>query len=349
MKQKVNPEQAATPAGANYSEQPRESTAKGSEAQGPVHPSHPSPHGAEPTSPKRRQSYDEWKAADRKAAKERAADYEKWLERGSERLEHSWVSVCPYAESHDVKPYRLTEIVDLIRSGGSVAIETKWGEKNVNIAENQEKVRRLYTAGVREAQKINRLRIIRLLEQLGLSADPDAVAVIPLQPKGNEKLCFIEKVIVDGKEYDVRAKVGNVVFHRPHDLGKAKADEAKKRTPGVTLAGVFLPQRNKVHLIRATGLYPLDLDGVEKVEETRIRIREDPHAVVIFGSITGSGLRVCAFGPAARDADEYERLYKQIAAAKSKAWRLEAKIDKATFDCSRLTFLPYDPQISFDA
>jgi hypothetical protein len=51
-------------------------------------------------------------------------------------------------------------------------------------------------------------------------------------------------------------------------LGQGQGDEAKKRT----LAGLFLPQRNKSYLVRATGLFPLDLDGVENNQEVRQRV-----------------------------------------------------------------------------
>jgi hypothetical protein len=86
---------------------------------------------------------------------------------------------------------------------------------------------------------------------------------------------------------------------------------------------------------------------VEDIQEVRNRISRDPHAPLVFASITGTGLRVCVWGPKARNADQYEEFYKAIAQSKSKEWGLEAKLDRATFDCSRLCFLPYDPEITF--
>lgn len=281
----------------------------------------------------------------RKEREERSASYQRWLEHGSDRLEDAWVSICPRAESHDVEPRMLKEVIEDIRTGSTIWVKSKWGEKQVQLEENQDNVRRLFRLGCREAAALNRPRIAGLLESLGLEADPEAVEVQIEQPKGNTKLFNITALKLDGVIHPIRQQV---VYHPPNVLGKARANDAKKWTPGVTFAGLFLGQRNKNYLARATGLYPLDLDGIENLAEIKGRISQDEHVPIVFTSISGTGLRVCVWGPVARDAAEYERLYKSIAERFCRIWRLETKLDEATYDCSRLCFLPYDPEITFN-
>lgn len=68
---------------------------------------------------------------------------------------------------------------------------------------------------------------------------------------------------------------------------------------------------------------------------------------ILFTSITGTGLRACVWGPVARNAEDYQKYYQAIANKVCRRWGLESKLDAATYDCSRLCFLPYDPDITF--
>jgi hypothetical protein len=281
----------------------------------------------------------------RREREERHARYLHWRELGSDLLEDAWVSVCPHAESHDVEPRMLTEVVEDIRTGGPIWVKTKWAEKQVRLDDNQDNVRRLFRLGCEEAFALNRPRISRLLKTLGLEADPATVEVQTEQPKGNTKLFYVSALVVAGVSHPIRERI---VYHLPHVLGKARANDAKKWTPGVTLAGLFLGQRNKNFLAQATGLYPLDLDGIENLADVKANISQDKNVPIVFNSITGTGLRACVWGPVARDAEEYERFYRSIAERVCRTWGLEAKLDEATYDCSRLCFLPYDPEITFN-
>lgn len=280
----------------------------------------------------------------RRQREERQAKYEHWLEQGSDRLDDAWVSICPYAQSHDVEPMLLTGVVEAIQTGGPIPVVGKWGTKDFFLDDNQAKVRRLYTVGCHEAETLNRPRIRRLLENLGLKVDLSHVRVLTEQPKENTKLFFVSALVVDGTSYPVRERI---VYHIPQVLGKHRADDAKKATPGVTLAALCLGQRNMNYVGGFTGLYPLDLDDTADVPQLRSLAVEHPCVRLVFTSITGSGMRVCALGPVARDPEEYKKLYKNISEKLCREWGVESKADDSTYDPARLTFLPYDPQIFF--
>jgi hypothetical protein len=280
----------------------------------------------------------------RQQREERKIRLNHYIEHGSDRLEDVWISQCPRAESHEVESRQLVEVIDDIRTGGPVWVNTTWGDKRVNLEENQEKIRHLYRLGCDEAVMLNRPQIKRLLDELGLDADPAAVEVQTEQPKGNAKLFYVSGLTVNGVSHPVRQRV---VYHIPHVLGKARANDTKKWTPGVTLAALCLSQRNMNYVARYSGLYPIDLDDTLDVPQLRRMAIEHPCVRIVFTSVTGSGMRVCALGPVARDPDEYKKFYKRISDKLCHEWKVESKADEATYDPARLTFLPYDPEIYF--
>jgi hypothetical protein len=101
---------------------------------------------------------------------------------------------------------------------------TRWGkDKEVNLLENQERIRNLYQLGCDEAALLNLSRIKRLIEELGLDVDPATVEVQTEQPKGNTKLFNVSALVIDGVSHPVRQKV---VYHVPHVSGKARANDA---------------------------------------------------------------------------------------------------------------------------
>ena len=296
-----------------------------------------------------RGSYAEWrKAEDERRAKakaERLAAYEGWLEHGSDRLEDAWVSVCSYAEDHDVQPLPLVDVVKMIRTGGPIIVPTKWGHKEVWLDQNQEKVRQLYLTGRREAEMLNRTRIPQLAwEELGIDATMDQIEVRYEQPKENTKLYYIQALKINGHWRPIRQRV---VYFVPQVLGKERANDTKKWTPGVTLAACCISRRHMHYVGRYTGLYPLDLDGTDDVPDLRRRAIAHPWVRLVFTSITGSGLRVCALGPAAKNADDYKSIYRRLSDRLCQQLGMQNKADDACHDPARLTFLPYDPEIFF--
>jgi len=106
-----------------------------------------------------------------------------------------------------------------------------------------------------------------------------------------------------------------------------------------------MPERSGDYMIRATGLYPQDVDTVQDMAAARKTVESDPEVALVLESVTGSGLCVCVRGPITHNAKEYSAVYEKIAAAKSAQWKLSGKLDTQTKDCNRLRFLSYDPDI----
>jgi phage/plasmid-associated DNA primase len=285
-----------------------------------------------------------WRRMRESAAVEeqRQAQFKAWLDGGSDDLRDAWVSVCARAATNETQDFRLVDVVEAIRVG-RITVRSRWGgTEAVDLTDLQTDVRGLYRAGVAEAKMLNKAAIKKIVEALELDVSVDNVEPVCAQPKGNEKRFVITHIIVGGKKYEAPA---GYVFVKPEAHGKKRADEAKKKMPGVTFAGFFQSARNGDYFMRATGLYPLDFDVVADLTTAWEGVCADKHVVCAFISITGSGLKVCVRGPIARTATEYSEFYARIANWRAKAWDLLAEVDRATKDCSRLCFLPFDPDI----
>ena len=272
----------------------------------------------------------------------RQAQFNAWLENGSDDMRDAWVSVCSCATTHEVQDFRLAEVVDAVGKG-HIKVKSKYGGTEISsLNEQQSDVRRLYQQGVAEAEHLNKGRIRKIVEHLGLKVNVESVEPIIIQPKGNEKKFVITGIKVGGETHKAPDGYAHI---KPEALGKKEADAAKKEIPCVTFAGVFRPERNADYLVRPTGLYILDFDAVRDLATTLKVIRADSNVAIAFISITGSGLKVCVRGPIARTSVEYCQIYERLAALKSNAWGLQAEVDRATKDCSRLCFLPHDPDV----
>ena len=123
------------------------------------------PKSSSDSSTKRDSNRDRREESDRK--------YVHWLEHGSDHLGDAWVSMCSHAATHAVEHKPLLEIVDAIRTGGPVTVPTQYGSKDINLAENQRRVRNLYKIGCEEADFLNRRNIAPLLKEMGIQAEPE--------------------------------------------------------------------------------------------------------------------------------------------------------------------------------
>jgi hypothetical protein len=113
---------------------------------------------------------------------------------------------------------------------------------------------------------------------------------------------------------------------------------------------MFHPHRDNHRLVRATGLFPIDIDGLADPEELVEKSREiqgDETVALLFTSVSGSGLRACVYGEEAKNAEQYTAMYKDIAREKSKEWGVKAEMDEKTSDICRLCFLPFDPDLYY--
>lgn len=276
---------------------------------------------------------------------ERKIRFEHWLQYGSDRLDDAWVSICPHAHSQEIEPMLLSEVVQAIRTGGPIAVTTRWDRKNIYLDDNQAKVRELYQLGQEEADMLNRSRIERLLVEKGLKAESRVDRRTTKQPKSNVDFFYYRSLWVDGVRRNIPK---GIVYHCPDATGEARADDAKKWTPGVTLAGLCLGLRNMKYVVRYTGLFPINVGEMDWYGDPEDAIKH-PSVRLVFTSITGTGLCICASGPVARDPDEYKKLYKKISTELCHDLDVESKANEASFDPARLTFLPYDEDVFFQA
>ena len=315
----------------------RESTGRTEAASSGAESKHDSP---QPDDPAKRRT-ESLRRAREEEAREDAA-FATWLEHASDDLRDAWISVCPIAKDHSVMRFRLTNIVEYIRTGGPMKVITYGREREIDLKEKHADVVRRYRAGVGQARQINRLTMKKLIDALKLRADPEDVSPEITQPKGNEKRFIITAINWNGQRFPAPE---GYVYKAPEVLGKKLADDAKKDIPAAIFAGYFKPDRNADNMVQSTGLFILDFDHVDNLERVAALIKKDVNVFLCFISITGSGLKVCVRGPATRNAVEYSAAYERIAAAKAKQWGLKAEIDRPTKDCSRLCFLSYDPNL----
>jgi hypothetical protein len=263
--------------------------------------------------------------------------YSQWLDKGSDDLRHAHVSVCARGDTHDVVPMPLVKVVDAVKKG---VIVLPGDRPVVDLRDEQEGIVALYNAGYKEAEYLNELMIKNILEARHINAKPEEVEAAWTQPKGNAKTYFYTEIIHNGVTHKLP---DGFVYRNPKAEGKRRASDRKKKLPGVTYAGAFHPQRKGSDLVRATGLYGLDLDGPDDPDALSAKIRTDPNVFLESLSITGSGFAVVVRGRVALTPTEYSTTYKAIAAAKAKEWGVGIDVtDPATSDICRLRFLSCD-------
>ncbi len=123
-----------------------------------------------------------FRAAEAQAEEEsRPAQFQTWLEHGSDDLQDAWVSVCSCAATHEVQDFKLVDVVEAIR-GGRILVRNKWGEMQaVDLAERQAEVRRLYHEGMAEAVMLNNVTKRKIVEALGLNVAVGRVKFVFVQ------------------------------------------------------------------------------------------------------------------------------------------------------------------------
>lgn len=236
------------------------------------------------------------------------------MEHGSDDLREAWVSVCAHAKTHDVEHVPLRHILDCIAGDATLAVaRTKasgetW-RHDVDLVGLTERIRELFGAGVEAAHRINAKTFVRLLNELGLEADPEDVEPVVCQPKKSEKVFYLTVIRVNGAEYPVDKRV---VYEDPETLGKRKCEDTKRQLPGVLFAAVFDPSRDKDFFRQHTELYPLDADHVAEPAALRRLVSRHPSVFAAFLSATGNGLPILVRGPRVTDKDDYDDVYMRI-------------------------------------
>ena len=120
-------------------------------------------------------------------------------------------------------------------------------------------------------------------------------------------------------------------------LGKAKADEEVKqrKLPAVSVAVRFNGVgRQATHILEFTGLALVDLDHVDDVEHAMEQVCRDPHTLMAYRTVSGSGLRIIY---------RYER---ESASQRIDASSWHVAFAKGNEHFARLTGCQYDAQCS---
>lgn len=96
-------------------------------------------------------------------------------------------------------------------------------------------------------------------------------------------------------------------------------------------------------LLEHSSLICLDYDDVEDAAAVKEDLREDPHVVAFFDSVSGTGLKVLVpVDPAPKDNEEQALAFEAL----SSRWaRWGLRPDRAAKDVSRLCFTSWDPEL----
>ena len=121
--------------------------------------------------------------------------------------------------------------------------------------------------------------------------------------------------------------------------GTNVAAELKKRLPGIMFSGLF-SKRSAEGLKAKSGLICADLDKVENIEAVRVKIQRDPHALAVFVSPSGTGLKVLL-----RIDPERSHLESFTATERYFLKTFGLELDKFCKDVCRLCFVSYDPKL----
>lgn len=119
---------------------------------------------------------------------------------------------------------------------------------------------------------------------------------------------------------------------------KKDRDLIKQKLSYVTFGGTFSTRGNK-NLIEGSGLACFDIDGVEKLEELRNKLKNDKYVFCLFVSPSGNGLKVLVKIPKVKDNNEYKSYWLSIA----EHFDLTDN-DEANKDIARACYLSYDEE-----
>jgi hypothetical protein len=129
---------------------------------------------------------------------------------------------------------------------------------------------------------------------------------------------------------------------------KSARNEIKKKQLGyITPSGTF-STRSKDGLISLSGLICWDLDGLEKVEEIKEKLSQDPHVLLVHLSPSGNGLKLFSRFDGLTE-ENYEQNWgmgKEYFITKCKV--PPEKFDENTKDLPRACFVSWDPDLFYN-
>lgn len=116
-------------------------------------------------------------------------------------------------------------------------------------------------------------------------------------------------------------------------------DEAKKRMPCVTIAGLFGGDRRDADLITPSGFLGVDIDDLPDPEKFKETLKSDPYVYAAFVSAGGKGLCVIHKINPKRHREAFRGLSEYYYN------KYKIVIDPTSINPSRLRFVSYDPHI----
>ena len=126
---------------------------------------------------------------------------------------------------------------------------------------------------------------------------------------------------------------------------KPAYDQAKKKLPAFTPAGVFTRRAN-ARLTQASGLVHFDFDHPPDLQEAKARLMQDPLIVYVFVSPSGAGLKVAVWADGIVDDRTYKQAWNTVLAYFERTYPdLAVANDKACKDIARLCFVSHDPDL----
>jgi hypothetical protein len=147
---------------------------------------------------------------------------------------------------------------------------------------------------------------------------------------------------------------------------KDRAARMKRDFAGFLPAAIVSEKRDRAHVTALTGLVMCDFDHVplERLDEVRQKVNQDPHTVLSYITLSGEGLRVLAGYQANGEASQkvatdrapipfgledaernYRRMFEAVNVHYARLTGLD--YDPACKDLSRLSFAAYDPNAFF--
>ena len=148
---------------------------------------------------------------------------------------------------------------------------------------------------------------------------------------------------------DLQAKTDEYRDHLRQDPDTAA--QMKRSFGGFLPAALVSESRKRENVTALTGLMMCDFDHVptERLAELRLKANADPHTVLTYVTLSGSGLRVLAayeVPEMKNDVKTYEDFYKGIFAAINEhyAQLLGVAYDPACKDLTRLSFVAFDTE-----
>ena len=128
----------------------------------------------------------------------------------------------------------------------------------------------------------------------------------------------------------------------------------KQESPLFMVAAIVINGKGSANIVRLTGLSLVDIDHLEpeRMEELRKKAHADPHTLMCYTTISGSGLRIIFTyeSNGQQDTGSQKRYYPKVFAAGNDYYErlLGVETDRQCKNVTRLSGLAHDPGVYFN-